>query len=332
VVHVSTAEIGGAEASLLDALARLPGRPFFLVPGEGPLTRALESRGWRWKALPWPGGMRLLTQRNLLALPLVLPGLPAYLLRLWMELRGAPAVLSSGFKSHAACLPLSPFLGPRLRFDVRDFLKPVRARGLIARAARLFGCKVTANSAAVAVDYPGAEVIYPVVRLARPAARRHPGERRIITHLAYFAPYKGQDLFLSLARRLLDKGLDAEFWLAGDVIYPAAAYARYRDDVYALAAKLGLASRVRFLGRVPGAEAVQDVLEQTDLLLHCTREPVPFGRSLLEALLCGCEAVCHKGSGVCEVTAPSRTFPGWMEPFGKVLGEEFVRVSLKSSP
>jgi glycosyltransferase involved in cell wall biosynthesis len=181
----------------------------------------------------------------------------------------------------------------------------------------------------VAADYPGAEVEYPVVRLARPPGRRLSGERRIITHLAFFAPYKGQDLFLSLARRLLDKGLDAEFWIAGDVIYPAAAYARYRDEIYALAARLGLASRVRFLGRVPGGAEVQDVLEKTDLLLHCTREPEPFGRSVLEALLCGCEAICHKGSGVCEVTTPTRIFPGWMEPFGRVLGDDYVRVSLR---
>lgn len=339
VIHVSTSQLGGAEASLLETVAasvpavspvQAGARPRFLVPKEGPLTAAIAARGWEWKVLPWPAGLAALTQRSWLALPAVLPGLPRYLYRLRREVRAARAVWSSGFKSHAACLPLAPFLGPRLRFDVRDFLKPPWVRRLIAAASRRFGCRVAANSAAVAKDYPGAEIVYPVVRLARNTVDRRGGEgRRIVTHLAYFAPYKGQDLFLSYARKLLDAGVDAEFWVAGDVIYPASVYRRYGEDVYALAGRLGLASRLRFLGKVEGKAAVQELLEKTHLLLHCTREPEPFGRSVLEALLCGAEAICHRGSGVCEVTAPSRDFPGWMEPFGKVLGPELVRVSLK---
>ena len=87
-------------------------------------------------------------------------------------------------------------------------------------------------------------------------------------------------------------------------------------------AKLGLASRVRFLGKVEGRGAVQGLLEQTHLLLHCTREPEPFGRAVLEALLCGCEAVCHRGSGVCEVAEPPRGLPGWMEPWERCWGAD----------
>lgn len=333
IVHASTAQIGGAEASLLAALSADGRVPVFLVPGEGPLARAVAAKGWAYRVIPWPRGLGALTQRKLLPIlfPLVLPGLPGYLLRLHREFAGAEEVWSSGVKSHAACILLSPWHGKRIRYDIRDFVKPPWLRRLIASAARRYGSKVTANSAAVGADYPGSEVRHPVVALARtPVSRRGAEGRRIITHLAYFAPYKGQDLFLTYARALLDAGLDAEFWLAGDVIYPASAYVNYRERVYALAGRLGLASRVRFLGRLEGMGAVQDLLERSHALVHCTREPEPFGRAVLEALLCGCEAVCHKDSGVCEVTRASREFPGWMEPFGKVLGEEFVRVELPS--
>lgn len=333
LVHASTAQVGGAESSLLESLAAPAedGRePLFLVPSEGPLSRAVAARGWACKVLPWPAGLARLTQRNPLLLPAALPGLPGYLLRLHREFAAAGEILSSGVKSHAACILLSPWHGSRIRYDVRDFIKPLWLRRLLAGAARRSGSSVTANSAAVAADFPGARVEHPVVRLPRPPASRRRGDgRRIVTHLAYFAPYKGQDLFLDCARKLLDAGLDAEFWLAGDVIYPAGAYLRYRDEVYARAARLGLASRVRFLGRIEGAGAVQELLEQTDLLLHCTREPEPFGRAVLEALLCGCEAVCHRGSGVCEVAGPRDGFPGWMAPLGGVLGPEYARVTLR---
>jgi glycosyltransferase involved in cell wall biosynthesis len=336
LVHCSTHEVGGAEASLLESVARKGVKPLFLVPAEGPLSEAVASRGWDYKVVPWPRGLDGVTQRRPWKLPAVLPGLPGYLLRLHREFSRAEAVVSSGVKSHGACVLLGPWHGKRIRYDIRDFIKPGRLRRLIAAAARRFGSAVTANSAAVAADYPGAEVAYPEVKLARDPVRRSDGGgkpgRRIITHLAYFAPYKGQDLFLSYAKRLLEAGLDAEFWIAGDVIYASSSYLRYRDDVYALAARLGLVNRVRFLGKVEGRAAVQDLLERTDLLLHCTREPEPFGRAVLEAVLCGTEAVCHRGSGVCEVTLPTRDFPGWMEPFGKVLGEEFVRVGKRSTP
>jgi glycosyltransferase involved in cell wall biosynthesis len=267
------------------------------------------------------------TQRNWLALPLALPGLPGYLRRLRAELEGAETIWSSGVKSHAACLFLAGRFKNRLVFDVRDFVKPRALRRAMARAALRHGCKVTANSKAVAADFPGAAVVYPEVRLARPVAPKRGVGKKIITHLAYFAPYKGQDLFLTAARRLLDAGVDAEFWVIGDVLYPASHYARYRERVYALAARLGLTSRVRFLGKAEGREAVQALLEQTHLLLHCTREPEPFGRVILEGAMCGCEVVCHRGSGACEVMEAAPDLQGWLAPLREILGPDYVQVS-----
>lgn len=329
VVHNSNPELGGAETSLLAAVADTGLKPLFLVPAEGGLSRAVDERGWEWRVLPWPKGLAGLTQSSWLALPFLIPWMVPYLIRLRGEFRGAGQVWSSGVKSHAACLALSPWLGSRLLFDVRDFLRPPALRKAVAMAARRFGCRISANSRAVAADFPSAAIGYPRVELDRPpVSRRGPGGRRIIAHLAYFAPYKGQDLFLACARKLLDAGVDAEFWIIGDVIYPAAAYARYRERIYETAARLRLTGHVRFLGKVEGGEDVQALLERTHLLLHCTREPEPFGRAVMEALLCGCEAICHKGSGVAEVTDTVGDFPEWMAPLREVLGPEYVRVTL----
>ncbi len=269
---------------------------------------------------------------NWLALPIALPGLIPYLLRILKAARGTSLLWSSGFKSHAACVLLAPFFGPALLFDVRDFLRPKLVRYAIAWTRR-FGCRMRANSRAVAADFPGAEVVYPKVELRRPASPiRESNGKKIITHLAYFAPYKGQDLFLRCARALLDSGLNAEFWVVGDVIYPAAAYARYREKIHALAAKLNLTTQVHFLGKVEGGSAVQALLERTDLLLHCTREPEPYGRAVMEALLCGCEVVCHGGSGVCENAQVTEELPDWMMPLRSVLGRQYVRASLNLGP
>jgi glycosyltransferase involved in cell wall biosynthesis len=302
----------------------------FLVPADGPLARAVAARGWEARVLPWPRGYAALTQTRWRAL-LLSPGFALYLFRLRSALRGAERVWSSGAKSHAACLVLSPWLRGRLLFDVRDFLRAPALRRALAFAAARFGCRISANSQAVAAGYPGAEVRYPRVSLPRPAVARRAGEgRRIVTHLAYFAPYKGQDLFLRCARAMLDAGVDAEFRLIGDVLYPAPAYARYGAACKALAAELGLGDRVRFLGKID-PEAVQTALEETHLLLHFTTEPEPFGRAPMEALLCGCEVICHRGSGVCEVAETVTGLPEWARSLRPALGADYVSLRLKGS-
>jgi glycosyltransferase involved in cell wall biosynthesis len=304
-------------------------KPFFLVPAVGTLTEALSQRGLEFQVLAWPLGLASLTQRRWYALPLIFPGLLGYLFRLRAATRGAEVLWSSGFKSHFTCCLLAPWFRQALVFDIRDFLRPRSVRLLIAGVARIFHCRIRVNSKSVGTDYPQAEVFYPRVTCVRPPVnQRKPGGKRIITHLAFFAPYKGQDIFLDCASKLLAAGVDAEFWIIGDVIYPAEAYSRYREKVFAKAIELKLSNHVRFLGKVANREEVQALLEQTDLLIHCTRDPEPFGRSVMEALLCGCEVVCHRESGVCELTKISQEFPAWAKGLRSRLGNEYVSVSL----
>ncbi len=329
IVHTSTAHIGGAEYSLLQAIDALGIKPLFLVPSEGALTIALANRGWNFLVLAWPPGLAGLTQRRWFALPVVFPGLIRYLFLLYRAIQGAETVWSSGFKSHFTCGFLAPWIRQTLVFDIRDFLRPKFVRVLISSLAGVFHCRVRVNSKIVGADYPSAEVAYPIVKCLRPPVdRRKKGGKRIITHLAFFAPYKGQDLFLDCARDLLAAGVDAEFWIIGDVIYPAEEYAHYRESLFTKVVGLGLTDHVRFLGKVGNGEEVQTLLEQTDLLIHCTHEPEPFGRSVMEALLCGCEVIAHRKSGVCELTTTSPDFPTWAKGLRPRLGSEYVRLSL----
>jgi glycosyltransferase involved in cell wall biosynthesis len=144
--------------------------------------------------------------------------------------------------------------------------------------------------------------------------------RRIITHVAYFAPYKGQDLFLEFAAACLQGGLNAEFWLVGEVLYPAPEYVAYAERLRARASEPDLAGRVKFWGGLRAPQVLR-LLEQSHLLVHCTREPEPFGRTLIEALLCGCEVVAHRGSGACEVAHVMEGLPVWLpEAAQAVLG------------
>lgn len=330
VLIAQNPRLGGAERSLYEWLLRQDERPHLICTSKGEWEALAQKHGWEMTVIPMPEPLQNWSWRGrggrgraVLAGMTGLAALPGYGWRLaqvlWRhDLRILP-VRTLGAKSHALGLMLLPWLRGRWQIDVRDFLRPRFLREVYARLARRGWARIITNSRAVAADYafagqrPGAvDVVYPRIALARPPkpAQAASGPR-IITHAAFFAPYKGQDRFLEFAAACLKGGLDAEFWLIGEVLYPAPEYAAYAARLRERASAQDLAGKVHFLGRLSG-QVVLERLEQSHLLLHCTREPEPFGRILIEALVCGCEVVAHRGSGACEVTRVSEALPAWV--------------------
>ncbi len=334
VLLLQNPELGGAERSLLESLRDSKIPRLLLLSGEGALSEEAKRRHWQYECVPRPALLDSISLRSgsnspsLLAFAFLPFAALLYALRIAWVLPWGYHLRTLGVKSHLAALLLLPLLWGRWEADIRDFIRPMFLRRSLAWLASIGACHVFANSRAVAADYPGATVIYPQVKMPRPPEpKQAQGGRRIISHVAYFAPYKGQDLFLDCAEAWLSAGLDAEFWIVGDVLYPAPEYARYRETLRRKAKASRFADRLRFLGALSAPE-VQNALEQTHLLLHCTREPEPFGRSVLEALRCGCDVICHRGSGVCEVTIAGKEWPDWLPPAPACLGDDYVALAL----
>jgi glycosyltransferase involved in cell wall biosynthesis len=353
VLFLQNPALGGAERSLLETVLHQGLQPLLIVSESGPWSEEARLRGWPVRMVTRPKALDALTLRGASISrdggAMESPGFRfrfrdgfRFLKAAWLTLFYAIRVLRAiprhatvrtlGVKSHLVALLLLPFLQGRWQVDVRDFIQPRLLRRLLGWAAKHRLCQVIANSQAVAVDYPGAQVEYPRVQLPQP--RRYDlrksqlnRQSKIIVHVGYFAPYKGQDRFLACASAWLKAGLDADFWVVGDVLYPAPEYLKYRDELYQYAENMGGKDRVKFWGAL-NANAVQEVLEQADLLFHCTREPEPYGRSVMEALLCGCEAICHRGSGVCEIARVTPTLPAWLPALPDFLGSNYVGVAL----
>lgn|GEM_PF-2131582 len=343
VLLLQNPEFGGAERSLLTRLIRDSSRPLLVLSAPGRWSREAEKRGW---PILWVSRPRFLDTLDLrghahargawkcTSWSMALFWAVIYALTLARKIPRGCEIRTLGVKSHVAALMLLPVWKKRWIADIRDFIRPSFLRKAIAFASRRGWCKVVANSRKVAAAYPGAQVEYPEVILPFPVKPRSPkAGNLVLVHIGYFAPYKGQDLFLRCARSWLAKGLQAEFWMIGDVLYPAPVYQQYAQGLRSLAESINRDWRkkgrdsdpIRLLGALGDVE-VQRALEEADWLVHCTHQPEPFGRTVMEALLCGCRALCHKDCGVTEKLMTLPLPREGLPDIPDLLGPDYVEV------
>lgn len=113
-------------------------------------------------------------------------------------------------------------------------------------------------------------------------------------------PYKGLETLLNAVRICLDKGLSLELCVVGE--------GRLRSQYEAMARRLGLDSKVTFVGLVPAGGPVMALLDRADLFVLPSRtEGLP--RSLLEAMARGLPCIATPVGGVPELLPPEVLFP-----------------------
>ena len=117
------------------------------------------------------------------------------------------------------------------------------------------------------------------------------GDAPVVSVFSRLSPWKGQHVLLEALPQL--PGVHALF--VGEALFGEAAYAH---ELRAQAAALGLESRVHFLGfrrDVPALMALSDVV------LHTSTSPEPFGRVIAEGMLAGRPVIAARAGGAKEV-------------------------------
>jgi glycosyltransferase involved in cell wall biosynthesis len=110
---------------------------------------------------------------------------------------------------------------------------------------------------------------------------------------------KGHETFLRAAASLLRARADATLLIAGGPVFGDA---HYPDRLRQLAAELGIAARVRWLGAdVPFAE----VLSACDVAVHLPEVPQSFGLGAIEAMAAGAALVASDCLPIREIVTPS---------------------------
>jgi glycosyltransferase involved in cell wall biosynthesis len=303
-----TAVLSGAELALARALSGLDGGvdAHVVLGEEGPLRARLQASGATVEVLALDPRVRTTRRADVRALGLGVRRALATardVVRLARRLRQLrPDVV------HANTLKAALYGGVAARlagvpcvWHVRDRLEPpalpAPAARLARAAAHVLPTVVVANSQATlaTVGVEGHVVpspLDPAVHAPAPGSRE-PGPLRL-TVLGRLAPWKGQHLAIEAFAAAFPHG-DEQLVVVGAPMFGDDDYA---DTLAPLAERLGVADRVTFLGFV---DDVATVLARTDVLVHASIDPEPFGQVVLEALGAGCAVVVPDEGGPAEV-------------------------------
>ncbi len=119
---------------------------------------------------------------------------------------------------------------------------------------------------------------------------------------------KGHSDFFHLLASLKQEGVPIHGLIAGDT---HAKKQEYMGELHELAAKLGLATDVTFLGH---RSDIREVMAVSDVTMALSQQPESFGRTVLEAMALGKPVVGYECGGVGELLGT--LFPAGRVPMG----------------
>lgn len=318
-----TAEVSGAERSLLSLLAALPEtvERRAAVPS-GRLVGEIERLGI-------PVSPILGTAGSLRLHPLHTPRAVAEMSLAALQVRRiarrhdvdlvhansirAGIVLGLGRLSPRAkvvhirdCLPPGPLTTASLRLIAATATTVVANSAYTARSVET----AAARAHVEVVHNPVDLTLWDPARIDRAAARARlgaAGERRLLLGVvAQLSPWKGQGTAIEALRLLCDQGIDAHLLLIGSAKFVARA-TRFDNEAYvadlrAQVAQAGLEERVSWLGE---REDVPELVRALDILLLPSLEE-PFGRALIEAMALGVPVISTDVGGPLEIIEHGR--------------------------
>jgi glycosyltransferase involved in cell wall biosynthesis len=130
-------------------------------------------------------------------------------------------------------------------------------------------------------------------------------EDYVVGHFSRLSPWKGQHI---LIEALVDCPKNTVVLLVGEALFGEEDYvAKIKQQVE----DLGLGDRVKFLGF---RSDVPSLMAACDLVTHTSTAPEPFGRVIVEAMLCGTPVIAAAAGGATELVESGKT--GWLTPPG----------------
>jgi glycosyltransferase involved in cell wall biosynthesis len=143
----------------------------------------------------------------------------------------------------------------------------------------------------------------------------------VVGHFSRLSPWKGQHILIEAIAHCPDKIAAV---LVGDALFGETDYVQ---QLHQQVERLELGDRVKFLGF---QKEVPQLMASCDLVAHTSTAPEPFGRVIIEAMLCGTPVVAAAAGGAVELVEPEQT--GWLTAPGDAIALAQVICEAYHSP
>ncbi len=327
-IHTSSI-LGGSEKAFLDLVDQYPkselGDAFFVLPAEGPLKESLLGHGIsvrRISIIVWPEKFGRTSRKypgwSFVWAALSVVGLAKYLfnLRSFIKRNQISLVYSNGIKCHVLTSVLKSHTAFKLVWHLQDFFPHLRVVDAFLRVFGTVPDVVIANSKTVLEDFlqhlPGAWKV-PVSRvvhnsvnpqefLPRQKLSKNP---LIISLVAMLTPWKGQEVFIDaidLVRTALPN-VEIRAWIVGGEVYRTAGESGYASKLQNIIDQKQLGAIVELKGLITD---VQSIYNASEIVVHCSTKPEPFGRVIVEAMSSECAVIASRAGGVVEIIESER--------------------------
>ena len=314
------ANMGGAEWVLLDIARHLRSACSVVLFADGPARTHLERAGVSVQVLPAPATVLAVRRDDLRLGDLwAIPGLVRYVHRIARIARNFDVVYLNSQKAFVIGAIAARLAGRPAIWHEHDLLSAEHFglihRRLVVTMANHAVAKVIAVSAATAesmrVSGVRADKVHLVYNGVDPgrfdavdddAIRKQRQELGLtdvplVGVFSRISPWKGQHVLIRALRSL--PGVHA--LLVGDAIFGEEVY---RDELNKLVKEANVSDRVHFLGNRSDVAAL---MQMTDIVVHTSVAPEPFGRVIVEGMLARKPVVATAAGGAAEIVRDGST-------------------------
>ncbi len=316
---------GGTAKYLTNLLSSVDQKTFSIqvaAYGEGPFIQEIERKGWTvyhrrsWR-YPWAEkdeawGHAIDKNRFFSIAYLITAGIGFFqflllvpLIFLWLERKKIRIVhLNNGIRSHLPLLIAASFVGCRIICHFHGWRSFTRTElwlspfvdqfVAISEAGKQFLVSQIPNQNVVAISN-GLSTDVPLGNLSDRELLKIPKSAKVISIIGRLVKWKGQEIYLEALSKIVKKGFDVVGIVLGHDPTPNQ---EYLAKLRVLTEKLEISSRVHFM---PWQDDVRQIYSVSDILIHASTDPEPFGLVILEAMFACKPVIATRGGGVSDL-------------------------------
>ena len=321
-LHVSTI-LGGSERSFLDLLqqATADQKKHFTVvlPGPGPLNDELQKLTPEIKiiTIPLPHSFSKTTRKwpvlSLFVAVITSPTLILYLYRLIKVIRklNPKMIYSNGLKCHLLSLVVKKFFPRPTVWHLQDFFPELwylkKFLRWVGTAPELIVCNSDSVQDNLKLQIPKIwktrlTTVHNAVDIHQfiPQSKNLMKETIVVSMVGMLTPWKGQDIFIEAIIELLTANpqLNIQCQIVGDETYQTFGESGFKNRLIERVSKSGFNKKIVFLGLI---KDIERIYQQSDIIVHCSVRPEPFGRVIIEAMASECAVIAAAAGGVKEI-------------------------------